>query len=1003
MKRILTSALWTWVVILLALLCLLAGNQQIHTVEDHQARLENITALAKAINRLEEGLWNLEVAWGESLKNPGEEVTAQLVVDSDRLRKGIQEAKRMPGLQGETQGALIRLDTILILLERNMRAGGENNEVAGHLRRALQETRSASGRLWQQHSEVAGEITNRWQEVNLLVLASCLLAAFLAFLLRAYHRDLMERKDAERALRESEERYRKLVEVSPDAILVHREGKILFVNSTGVKLLGGECAESFLGMDIQSLATKEDRHSLTQQWGEARGENGEVRPWLRRIVRRDGSEIEVEVVASSFSYQDSGAVQMVMRDVTKMREQSKALEESEQRFRSLFENVAEGVYRSSAEGRILDANRALVQMLGYESIEELREVDIARDLYIDSLERHESIGLLDVSQNLNNHTIRLKRRDGQVLTVLENARAVKRADGTVDYFEGTLTDISNLKRAEETLMQARDQALHVSRLKSEFLANVSHEIRTPMNGIIGMTDLLNDTPLSAEQREYADAVRRSAQYLLNIINDILDFSKIEAGRLQLEKIEFQLRDCVEDVVELLAERAQEKELELVACIAPGLQGSFEGDPHRVQQVLTNLIGNAIKFTERGEVVVRVSEVEAEPGAEESGVSQVLVEVVDTGVGVNEEAMTRLFQPFSQADGSTTRRFGGTGLGLAISRQLVEMMGGEIGLDSVEGKGSRFWFRVPLQRKAKELGERLGMPPGSRRALLGMRHPVRAEAFAGSLERFGFEVVSSRSGQEVMLLAGEAQEQQSEFDLILVEHQLSDMSSVDLAGHLEASGMDVRRNLVRVVRVRDRALERMEDGRFAATIADPTRESVFEEALRSVLAGDRVRLELEELQERLLAEQAVAQVQDEMAPLKVLLAEDNAINQRVALRMLEKLGIEAEIVQNGAEAVSAVEAGSYPLVFMDCQMPVMDGFQATAAIRALEKGRGLPIVAMTAHAMQGDRERCLEAGMDDYMSKPISLAALEAVLVKWVPGFVTQKPVLAKGTAVGVRL
>lgn len=998
MKRLLTSALWTWVVILLALLCLLAGNQQIHTVQDHQARLQSITDLARAFNRLEEGLWNLEVAWGLSLKNPVtagvvDEVNSQLLLDTDRLRTGIQDAKRMPGLQGETQGALIRLDTILILLERNMKSAEESGEVAGNLRRALQETRSASGRLWQQHSEIAAEITNRWQEVNLLVLASCLLAAFLAFLLRAYHRDLMERKDAEKALRESEERYRKLVEVSPDAILVHREGTILFVNSTGVKLLGGTSAEAFLGLSIQSLATKEDRQTLKQQWGEARAENGEVRPCLRRIVRLDGNEIEVEVVASSFTYQDRGAVQMVMRDVTQMREQSKALEASEQRFRSLFENVAEGVYRSSAAGEILDANRALVQMLGYDSIEELREIDIARDLYLEAAEREESIGLLSVSENLNNHPVRLRRRDGEILTVLENARAVRRADGSVDYFEGTLTDISNLKRAEETLREARDQALHVSRMKSEFLANVSHEIRTPMNGIMGMADLLNDTHLNAEQREYTDAVRRSAQYLLNIINDILDFSKIEAGRLHLESIEFQLLDSIEDVVDLVADRAQEKDLELLVSISPALRGRFEGDPYRLQQVFTNLIGNAIKFTERGEVSAIVTEQSAT-----DGLSELLFEVIDTGVGISVEAQSRLFQPFSQADGSTTRRFGGTGLGLAISRQLVELMGGEIGVESTEGKGSRFWFRVPLQRKLAAPTQLFpGAELGQRKALLGLGQPLRFETFATHLRRLGFEIVKADSGQEILLLAGEAHAQKSEFELILVDQQLSDMDSVELAGYLESGGIDPKRRLLRLVKMRERVLERSDDGRFAATISDPTREKAFEDAVLRVLTGTTLSEQLESLQSNLQDAERTEDIEEDSPPLRVLLAEDNAINQRVALRMLEKLGVEAEIVPNGADALEAVKNGDYPLVFMDCQMPEMDGFQATAAIRLLEKDRRLPIVAMTAHAMQGDRERCLEAGMDDYMSKPISLAALEAILLKWIPEFERKRPEMAQAT------
>jgi PAS domain S-box-containing protein len=975
MKRFLTSALWTWVIILLALLCLLAGNQQIHTVQDHQERLEQCTTLARAFNHLEEDLWNLEAVMLVRKADTSVEVQQRMMQDLVRLKKAVESAKTLPAMHTETQGSLIRLETVLILLERNLSIESTNLEEAdSNLRRALQEVRSASTRLWQQYRDIAVEITNRWQEVNLLVLASCLLAAFLAFLLRAYHRDLMDRKEAERALRESEDRYRRLVEVSPDAILVHREGKILFVNSTGAAMFGAPSAKSMLGADLSSLAA-EGAESL----GLFRTANADAHPSHHRMIRLDQSVIDVEVVSTEFAYQDHPAVQMVIRDITEIKKKTEALAASEERFRSLFENVSEGVYRSTAEGRILDANPALVSMLGYESIEEFRETSIERDLYVDPADRIEAIQTLHREGVLRNFELRLRHKDNSIITILENARVVKGPDGEVEFYEGTLTNITHMKHVEDALVEARDQALHVSRLKSEFLANMSHEIRTPMNGIIGMAELLGETSLTSEQREYSDAVNRSAHFLMNIINDVLDFSKIEAGRVELEQIEFNLRHSVEDVMELLAEQAQEKNLDFAASFDADLPESLSGDPYRIQQVITNLAGNAIKFTASGEVVLRVH-----CHRKQANECDIEIEVLDTGIGISPDLKSRLFQPFTQGDGSTTRRFGGTGLGLAISRQLVEMMGGSIGAELRSGGGSRFWFRIPLSVVAERPDISLTRMDSNRprRALLGLLRRELAQSTAAVLQRFGVESVFATTGQELLLLAGDAQSQKEPFGLILVQDDLPDMDSLALATHLQEAGIDVQTSLARFVRIRNRSVQRENDHRFAATISEPYREQTLIESAERIFNGSAVDSDIMELSKRLIQEA----ITRPLSAGRVLLAEDNAINQRVAIRMLEKLGLQADLAENGAKAVEALKQTAYPLVLMDCQMPEMDGFQATAAIRDWEAREGIlrtPILAMTAHALPGDRERCLDAGMDDYISKPISLASLDAVLSRWM--------------------
>jgi CheY-like chemotaxis protein len=466
---------------------------------------------------------------------------------------------------------------------------------------------------------------------------------------------------------------------------------------------------------------------------------------------------------------------------------------------------------------------------------------------------------------------------------------------------------------------------------------------------------------------------------MNIINDVLDFSKIEAGRVEIEKIEFQLRESVEDVVELLAEQAQEKDLDFAATFDTDLPATFIGDPYRIQQVITNLTGNAIKFTAAGQVVIRVH-----ISRKEANNCDIEVEVLDTGIGIAPELKSHLFQPFTQGDGSTTRRFGGTGLGLAISRQLVEMMGGQIGTELRSGGGSRFWFRVPLQIASERAAITLTRMDWTkvRRALVAIPRHEQWESARHVLQGLGFDVTTASSGQELILLAGDAQAQGEPFSLILVHDQLPDMSSVSLAKLLVGAGIDPARALMRLVRMRDRAVQREHDSLFAATLSDPFRQSNLIEVIEGLSTTPEPSSELLELSHRLVEES----LSRSDSSSRILIAEDNLINQRVAIRMLEKLGLFADIVDNGAKAVEALKATAYPLVLMDCQMPEMDGFEATRTIREWETAEHLPrtpILAMTAHAMPGDRERCLESGMDDYISKPISLSVLESTLSRWL--------------------
>lgn len=580
--------------------------------------------------------------------------------------------------------------------------------------------------------------------------------------------------------------------------------------------------------------------------------------------------------------------------------------------------------------------------------------------------------------------------DGTVHWGDEWAVNIMNAKGEVVQRHGILVDISEHKKVEKKLRQDKKNAERANRAKSEFVANMSHEIRTPMHGVIGMIDLLLETELEGEQLEFATAVKKSAYILLDLINDILDFSKIEAGKLELETLDFDLRTTLEDLTDVLSVRAAEKGLELICKVEPGVPPMFQGDPSRLRQILTNLLGNAIKFTKSGEVALLVNM----SSTIRANRTILQFRVQDTGIGLSPEKVKRLFQPYSQADVYTTRLFGGTGLGLSICKQLVDMMGGEIGVRSVEGKGSTFWFTLPLGISTSE--DLVQLEPAPDKELLRKRilvvddNKTKRQAMAHILCSFKCRFETAPDGQAALQILEQGLLDEDPFHIAILDMYMPGIDGETLGRMIKENPelKDIQLMLLTSVGKRG-DVPRLEKLGFSAYLTKPVKRMQLYNCLLAMLGREiknpRGR------HRKIVTRHTLSE--SKKRSFRILLAEDNKINQKLALRILQNIGYKADLASDGREALDMLKASPYDLVLMDVQMPEMDGLTVTRKFRIHEKCEASknhdqdavspPIIAITASAMKGDREKCLSAGMNDYISKPIKAEELVEVIERWI--------------------
>jgi len=813
--------------------------------------------------------------------------------------------------------------------------------------------------------------------------------------------DVTERKQAEEKLRESEQLFRSVFESTQIGIGVFKiDSREHLSNSALHEMLGYSGEElSRLGQ-WDEIVPKEEREPCAQRYAELVEGKREKDEYEQHFVCRDGHML---LGNSRFQLlRDSGGkpqyVVALTEDITEHRRATEALTANEKLFRTVFENaqVGVGIYNIQTGEHI--SNKSMHEILGC-SQEELSQIE-QWDRIIHPDERESGaqryLELIKGEHDQDEWEQRFIQHDGQIVIANGRFRLVRDGGGKPQYIFSFNEDITRRKRAEAELVKAKESAEAATKSKSEFLANMSHEIRTPMNAILGMTHLALKTDLTPKQRDYLTRTKAAAQSLLGIINDILDFSKIEAGKLDLDNTEFRLDQVLENLSSIVSQRVQDKNLEFLVAAQPDLPPVLIGDPLRLGQVLINLLNNAVKFTEHGEIIVTVkSEARAADRV------KLNVAVRDSGIGMTPEQVARLFQPFSQADGSTTRKYGGTGLGLSISKRLVEMMEGSIWVESEYGHGSTFcftgWFGIGTAAKARR-----ALIPGlaAVRVLVVDDNASAREILSDMLAQFAVRTECVSSGNDALreLLAADSQDP---YGLVLMDWQMPGMDGLETSRVIKRAGG--LRKVPKIVMVTAFGGEeiRSQAGEIGIEgfLQKPVTLSVLLDTMMNLFSSARIEKKVP----------ATVEKHEHAGPLangvRVLLVEDNEVNQQVATELLESEGAKVALASNGREAVRALTEGDQPppfdVVLMDLQMPEMDGLTATRLLRTRSRLQKLPIIAMTAHAMAEEVQRCLEAGMNDHVAKPIDPEAFFATLARWTRAHSVEAPNLpSRTTSVG---
>ena len=822
--------------------------------------------------------------------------------------------------------------------------------------------------------------------------------------------DVTELKNREKALRNSMRQtdlFRHVMDELPVAAFTKADDlTIEFVNKAWCAITG-ITKEEAVGRTDRDLFGSEDAESYSHDDAEV-GATGKVIEVEEPVTHRDGTVRQMMTRKSRLVASD-GSVHLVgsSTDITEVKARERALEESMREnevFRSLIDNVPVSIYAKRSDLRQFYVNQGWCELTGFSKQEAIGKTDIEifgvdGEAFVDS-----DLAVLRTGETQEVEET-VVAADGTLRHQFARKGAMIASDGSL-YLIGSTTDITELKEREAELKEARQRAVLADRAKSEFLANMSHEIRTPMNGVLGMAELLAKSDLDPKQKTFTDIIVKSGNALLTIINDILDFSKIDAGQLVLDPSPFSLAEAIEDVATLVSTRAKEKDLELIVRVEPGLDGMFIGDVGRIRQIVTNLLGNAVKFTDEGHVLVDVT------GEKAPGGTRLHISVTDTGIGIPEEKRKLVFEKFSQVDASSTRRHEGTGLGLAITSRLVELMGGDVGVESAEGKGSTFWFAVTLPN-AEQLGARRITPIDvtGARVLVVDDNAVNRSILAEQMASWGFDSCAAASGVEGLRVLIAAAAYGVPVDCIVLDYQMPGMSGAEMARIVRNTDSLADTPIVMLTSV-DQSLANTSyrDLGIDAHLIKPARSSALLEALVSAIQRHRATsapaVLLQSPQPAAQIPAVERQVREIRAPLPrqspalrprtaaaagedhqldILVAEDNEVNQMVFTQILAETGYSFEIAGNGRKALEAFTRSKPLMILMDVSMPEMNGLEATGEIRRLEEelGSHVPIVGVTAHALKGDRERCIEAGMDDYLSKPISPKALLEKLGRWL--------------------